>query len=64
MTDRAVIEDARHERVLAEAVASPDIRFPLAAVEPEQRGEWTAEATRVGGSPLAVLGPGPRRTQR
>jgi hypothetical protein len=64
MTDRAVIEVARHEQLLPDAMPSPDIRLPLAAVEPEQRGEWIAEATRVGGSPLAVLGPVPRRTRR
>jgi hypothetical protein len=64
MTDRAVIEGAQHEQLLVDAMPASDIRLPLAAVEPEQRGERIAEATRVGGSPLAVLGPGPRRTQR
>lgn len=64
MTDRAVIEDARHEPVLPDAMPSPDIRLPLAAVEPERRGERIAEATRVCGNPPAVLGPVPRRTRR
>jgi hypothetical protein len=64
MTDRVVIEDARREQLLPDAMLSPDIRLPLAAVEPEQRGERVAEATRVGDSPPAVLGPVPHRTQR
>ena len=65
MTDRAVIEDARHKQLLPDAMPPPDIRLPLAAVEPDQRGKRIAEATtRVGGSPPAVLGPVPRRTQR
>jgi hypothetical protein len=64
MTDRTVTEDARHEQVLAEAVPSPDIRIPLATVEPEQRCDRVAGPIAAGGMPLVVLDPVPRRGQR
>lgn len=64
MTDQAVIEDARHEQLLAESVPSPDIRLPLATVEPEQRVDPVAEATAAGNRLLSVLGPAPRKTRR
>ncbi|MGQ0718693.1 MAG: hypothetical protein ACT4NP_15565 [Pseudonocardiales bacterium] len=64
MTDRTDVEDERHEPLLPEPVSSPDIRLPLATVEPDQRGDRVAEVTGAGGVPMAALGPMPRRTRQ
>lgn len=63
MTDRTDVQDERHEPLLPESVPLPDIRLPLATVEPDQRGD-RVEVTGTGGVPLAAPGPMPRRTRR
>ncbi|MGQ0719380.1 MAG: hypothetical protein ACT4NP_19120 [Pseudonocardiales bacterium] len=64
MTDRTDVQDERHEPLLPESVPSPNIRLPLAHVEPDQRGDRVAEVAGAGGVPLAAPGPMPRRTRR
>lgn len=64
MTGRTDARDERHEQFLPELVPSPDIRFPLVTVEPDQRGDGMAEVSGTDGVPLAALGPTPPRTRR
>jgi hypothetical protein len=63
MTVQADAEDERREQLLAESVALPDIRLPLATVEPVQRGDRAPEATGAGGV-LAELDPVPYGLRR
>ncbi len=58
MTDPSNAGDER-EQVRSESVPAPDLRLPLATVEPDR----VREARRCG-VPLAGLGPVPRRNRR
>jgi hypothetical protein len=64
MTERTVPVDDRPEQVPPDRVLWPDVRLPLATVEPDRRGDRVAEATGLGGVLLASLGAVPDGTQR
>lgn len=59
MTDRRNVGDELHEWLQPESVPWPDLRLPLATVEPDRVRE-----AGCCGVPLAGLGPVPRRTRR